>query len=427
MGYVYILENDLMPGLIKIGHTSKTPEERVKELSAPTGVPTPFKVAFKLPSEKYKELEKEMHRKLSDYRVNSNREFFKYPVDQAIRQMALAYFELNEFEVELNEFEKAANAAKKAVRLDSNYQPAFRFLENLKQEHYDRGLASLAGEEYAQAILELTPAIKIDPKFIEAIHALGLAYLGTQNFDEAKNAAQEALKIDSNYHPAKALLDAINPAKKSKVARQTPHEAVTQSNLKRPPRPPATSLNPEVTLTSSEPTHQLLDDISAQDAKVGKRTLWLKIGLVTVVLAGVIASFGIYRILNFLMPTPPELSITQIVFHEPSGNKFLDGGEKGSIKAKIENMGGRATDFRLELTPSSHLNLRYNPITTMQELDANSERIITIPISANRNVQAQAVRLKIQLVDKNGNQLTVKKTLSFKTLPNNVPGPFLSP
>ncbi len=85
MGYVYILENDLMPGLIKIGHTSKTPEERVKELSAPTGVPTPFKVAFKLPSEKYKELEKEMHRKLSDYRVNSNREFFEYPVDEAIR------------------------------------------------------------------------------------------------------------------------------------------------------------------------------------------------------------------------------------------------------------------------------------------------------------------------------------------------------
>ena len=84
IGYVYILENDAMPGLIKIGKTSRDSIERARELSATTGIPTPFKVAFELSSEKYEKLEREMHSRLADYRVASNREFFKYPVDRAI-------------------------------------------------------------------------------------------------------------------------------------------------------------------------------------------------------------------------------------------------------------------------------------------------------------------------------------------------------
>ena len=84
IGYVYILENASMPGLIKIGKTSRDSIERARELSSATGVPTPFKVAFKLPSAEYEQLEKEMHNRLGGYRVTSNREFFKYPVNKAI-------------------------------------------------------------------------------------------------------------------------------------------------------------------------------------------------------------------------------------------------------------------------------------------------------------------------------------------------------
>ena len=45
-GFVYILVNPAFPGYIKVGKTTKTPEERAKELSAATGVPTPFIVAY---------------------------------------------------------------------------------------------------------------------------------------------------------------------------------------------------------------------------------------------------------------------------------------------------------------------------------------------------------------------------------------------
>ena len=85
MGHVYILENDSMPGLIKIGKTVRNSRERARELSHSTGVPTPFRVVFELSSDKYETLEGEVHRKLARYRVGNNREFFKCRAGIAIK------------------------------------------------------------------------------------------------------------------------------------------------------------------------------------------------------------------------------------------------------------------------------------------------------------------------------------------------------
>ena len=82
-GYVYILVNKSMPGLIKIGQTTKKPEERAKELSSPTGVAAPFEVAYALCSSQYESLEKRMHTALAKHRTNNNREFFEVSVDEA--------------------------------------------------------------------------------------------------------------------------------------------------------------------------------------------------------------------------------------------------------------------------------------------------------------------------------------------------------
>lgn len=45
-GYVYILSNPGMPGLLKIGMTRFDPTRRVQELSSATGVPTPFQLVY---------------------------------------------------------------------------------------------------------------------------------------------------------------------------------------------------------------------------------------------------------------------------------------------------------------------------------------------------------------------------------------------
>jgi hypothetical protein len=84
-GHVYILNNQAMPGLVKIGHTARTPEIRAAELSAATGVPGRFVVAWSHPVRDHEALEALAHGRLARYRVNNNREFFSCTVAQARR------------------------------------------------------------------------------------------------------------------------------------------------------------------------------------------------------------------------------------------------------------------------------------------------------------------------------------------------------
>lgn len=82
--FIYILENASMPGLVKIGRTERSVSERVGELSSHTGVPTSFTVVKEYAVENSVEAEKIIHERLSDFRVNDNREFFKIDVDDAM-------------------------------------------------------------------------------------------------------------------------------------------------------------------------------------------------------------------------------------------------------------------------------------------------------------------------------------------------------
>ena len=76
-GWVYVITNESMPGLVKVGVTSKRPEKRAKELDE-TGSPTPYKVetAF-LFSEAAERIEKRAHALLADVIVRENREWFR--------------------------------------------------------------------------------------------------------------------------------------------------------------------------------------------------------------------------------------------------------------------------------------------------------------------------------------------------------------
>jgi T5orf172 domain len=82
-GYVYILINASMAGLIKIGRTLRDSRQRARQLHT-TGVPTPFQVAFEIFSEHHEALEAAVHERLKDFRVTESREFFRYPLDKAI-------------------------------------------------------------------------------------------------------------------------------------------------------------------------------------------------------------------------------------------------------------------------------------------------------------------------------------------------------
>ena len=75
-GFVYLLENQSMPGIIKAGATRNHPLQRAKELAAGTGVPTPFTISYYRSFEDAFDAETAVHEAFSHCRVNSGREFF---------------------------------------------------------------------------------------------------------------------------------------------------------------------------------------------------------------------------------------------------------------------------------------------------------------------------------------------------------------
>jgi T5orf172 domain len=88
-GYVYVLINQSLKGMVKIGKTRKMPDDRAKELSSSTGVPTPFFVAYKIFVNDCDHAEKYIHNLLSSkgIRVSNNREFFHIALDEIIKLM----------------------------------------------------------------------------------------------------------------------------------------------------------------------------------------------------------------------------------------------------------------------------------------------------------------------------------------------------
>ena len=83
-GWVYVLSNESLNGLIKIGFSTKDPENRAKELSGDTGVPTPFIVEYEALVDDPHGCEQKAHKLLSEERVNQKREFFQCTIDRAI-------------------------------------------------------------------------------------------------------------------------------------------------------------------------------------------------------------------------------------------------------------------------------------------------------------------------------------------------------
>lgn len=83
-GFVYILGNEAMPGILKIGMTDRSPYQRADELSASTAAPLEFKVLAICPCVDARQFEAAVHDWLSSVRVNPSREFFRLSLSDAV-------------------------------------------------------------------------------------------------------------------------------------------------------------------------------------------------------------------------------------------------------------------------------------------------------------------------------------------------------
>lgn len=95
-GFVYVLLNPSIPGCVKIGKTTRDTATRAAELSAATGVPTPFLVAYEAYFKDCDRAETHVHALLeaSGVRLTPNREFFSIGAPKAINIVIRAQADL---------------------------------------------------------------------------------------------------------------------------------------------------------------------------------------------------------------------------------------------------------------------------------------------------------------------------------------------
>ncbi len=176
-GYVYVLINPSIEGLIKVGMTTLEPEERARQLSGATGVPTNFVVAYKRYVNDCMRAEKFVHTYLESkgYRINPKREFFSAPITEAINAI-IAYNDEDDAscdedilvdysvyggELELGQayhyglentmidYDKAITHYKRAISLGAPYQ-AYKGLGNLY--FYEKNDYQKALEYYQKSV-----------------------------------------------------------------------------------------------------------------------------------------------------------------------------------------------------------------------------------------------------------------------------------
>lgn len=158
-GYLYVLANSAMPGLVKVGKTTRTPSERAEELSGVTGLPTPFIVVYEQLFDDCSAAERFVHTLLESrgFRVSSNREFFNAPVNDVVRAI-LATPGATTGEAML---EEANNVP------DGNENPAWMGLMLQADEHY-YGLGNTL-QDHAEALRLYKQAIKLGGKVAFAV------------------------------------------------------------------------------------------------------------------------------------------------------------------------------------------------------------------------------------------------------------------
>ncbi|MCA2189444.1 GIY-YIG nuclease family protein [Nonomuraea cavernae] len=95
VGFVYVLTNEFMPDLVKIGMTGRLSEDRAAELyQGSSGVPGRFEVVFRLMTSHPLAVEKRVHKLLEDFRPNRGREYFRVSLDHAVETLRAAALEV---------------------------------------------------------------------------------------------------------------------------------------------------------------------------------------------------------------------------------------------------------------------------------------------------------------------------------------------
>jgi tetratricopeptide (TPR) repeat protein len=191
-GYIYILINPSIMDVVKIGKTGRDPEDRANELSSATGVPTPFYLAYKAYFQDITQAENFVHSRLEQFRVSSNREFFRIPLHKAIDTVQIARellenkIELKHSSVELDNFLDKLNVSTEAPKQREIWQGIYEMADNYYEGHNE------TLQDFEEALALYKKAANLGCDF--AYWKIGRMYYGGQGCRQDRSKALEYFK-----------------------------------------------------------------------------------------------------------------------------------------------------------------------------------------------------------------------------------------
>lgn len=169
---IYVLVNEAMPGLVKIGLTTDNVESRISQLSTHSGIPLPFECYFAAEAKDCAKLEKTLHQLFSENRINPKREFFKIDPEKVVLAISIGEFkEITPGEVEIDKEEQQALAKAKArrprIKLEALGIKSGDILTCSRDENITAAVVDGGKVDFQGEILSLSAAA------LKALHSLG--------------------------------------------------------------------------------------------------------------------------------------------------------------------------------------------------------------------------------------------------------------
>ena len=169
-GYVYILTNPSMPGLVKVGRTSRDVDLRAEELWRHTGVPTPFDVYAREKTCDCIQLEAFIHGDLRKHRLSKSREFFRIDPDEAQKRLMFwAEYQASEF---VRENFSSVTTVPYRTWVDQYHVEDLAKDTGLNEGLIARAMAMISTDELAPAIARVKAADRLEQ--IEVFQRIGI-------------------------------------------------------------------------------------------------------------------------------------------------------------------------------------------------------------------------------------------------------------
>jgi len=209
-GYIYVLTNKSMPGLVKIGKTIDVPK-RIQHLSSKTSVPLPFKLYKAIKVDNRHIVENQFKDYFDKYRTNPSREFFTIspeetdPLFEHYAKIGAKIFDKSKLvenktikiiDEKVKEFRKEYLEKRKIYAINTNFRiiryniSGWKSLVKRGMDIFQNNTNPILKEDFKRAYLKKKGKKEVDHNFASHSKIAGIIDITAANYSLTNNGLE---------------------------------------------------------------------------------------------------------------------------------------------------------------------------------------------------------------------------------------------